>query len=74
MNDQRLDQLEEKFAYLEAANVELSEEIFRQQQEIAILTKAHHQLLERFAELKQADSEVGTATKQSAVNQKPPHY
>jgi SlyX protein len=74
MSNQRLDQLEEKLAYLEAANAELSEEIFRQQQEITTLTKAHHQLLERFAELQQADSDAIPGSKPTALEQRPPHY
>ena len=74
MSIQRLDQLEEKLAYLEAANAELSEEIFLQQQEIATLTKAHHQLLERFEELQQADSNVISGSKLTALEQRPPHY
>ena len=74
MSNQRLDQLEEKLAYLEVANAELSEEIFRQQQEIATLTKAHHQLLERFAELLQADSDAVSGSKPTAIEQRPPHY
>ena len=74
MSNQRLDQLEEKLAYLEAANAELSEEIFRQQQEIATLTKAHHQLLERFAEMQEADSDAISGSKPTALEQRPPHY
>lgn len=74
MSNQRLDQLEEKLAYLEVANAELSEEIFRQQQEITTLTKAHHQLLERFAELLQVDSDAVSGSKPTAIEQRPPHY
>jgi len=74
MNDQKFAQLEEKLAYLEAANAELSEEIFRQQQEIATLTKAHHQLLERFAELQQSDSDAVSGSKLTAMEERPPHY
>jgi SlyX protein len=73
MSDQRLDALEEKLAYLEASNAEMSEEIFRQQQEIAALTKAHHQLLGRLQNLE--DAEADTANGMGAVSiEKPPHY
>jgi len=70
MNDQRLDALEEKLAYLEANNAELSEEIFRQQQEIAALTKAHQQLLDRLQRLEDAEA----STVNSVSMEKPPHY
>ena len=73
MSDQRLDALEEKLAYLEASNAEMSEEIFRQQQEIAALTKAHQQLLGRLQNLE--DAEADTANGMGAVSiEKPPHY
>ena len=36
--EQRFEQLEEKLAYQEMATAELSEEIFRQQKEIDVLT------------------------------------
>ncbi len=73
MSDQRLDVLEEKLAYLEASNAEMSEEIFRQQQEIAALTKAYHQLLGRLQNLE--DAEADMANGRGAVSiEKPPHY
>ena len=72
MSSQRLNELEEKLAYLEAGNAELSEEIFRQQQEIVALNKAHKQLLERFAELQQQSAK--TDSEQSNLSEPPPHY
>lgn len=72
MSSQRLSELEEKLAYLEAGNAELSEEIYRQQQEIVALTKAHQQLLERFAELQQQSSKSNS--EQSMLIEQPPHY
>ena len=72
MSSQRLSELEEKLAYLEAGNAELSEEIYRQQQEIVALTKAHQQLLERFAELQQQSSKSNS--EQSMLSEQPPHY
>ena len=72
MSSQRLSELEEKLAYLEAGNAEMSEEIYRQQQEIVALTKAHQQLLERFAELQQQSSKSNS--EQSMLTEQPPHY
>ena len=74
MTDQRLDMLEEKLAYLEASNAEMSEEIFRQQQEIAALTKAHHQLLERLQIIEDAEAEANAGRMGSMAMEKPPHY
>ncbi|MDA7760462.1 SlyX family protein [bacterium] len=72
MSDQ-IDVLEEKLAYLEASNAEMSEEIFRQQQEIAALTKAHHQSIARLQNLE--DAEVDAGNGMGAVSmEKPPHY
>lgn len=72
MSSQRLSELEEKLAYLEAGNAELSEEIYRQQQDIVALTKAHQQLLERFTELQQQSSKSNS--EQSMLTEQPPHY
>lgn len=74
MSHQRLDELEEKLAYMEASNAQLSDEIYRQQQEISALTKAHHQLLERFAELQQAQGEAKANSAASIGSERPPHY
>lgn len=74
MENDRLDTLEEKLAYLEASNAELSDEIFRQQQEIAALTKAHHQAMERLQSLEDAEAEPGGGQGGSIAMDKPPHY
>lgn len=71
MSDQRIDALEEKLAYLEASNAEMSEEIFRQQQEVAALTKAHHQSIARLQNLEDADAGNGMG---AVSMEKPPHY
>lgn len=73
MSDQRIDALEEKLAYLEASNAEMSEEIFRQQQEIAALTKAHHQSIARLQNLEDAEADASNAVGSSSM-EKPPHY
>ena len=74
MDNDRMDRLEEKLAYLEASNAELSDEIFRQQQEIAVLTKAHHQAIERLQNLEDAKSDGVSGQSGSNAMDKPPHY
>jgi uncharacterized coiled-coil protein SlyX len=74
MNDQRLDTLEEKIAYLEASNSEFSEEIFRQQQEIAVLTKAHKTLVERLEALEDAEADATSGRGGAISSERPPHY
>ena len=74
MDIDRLDTLEEKLAYLEVSNAELSDEIFRQQQEIAALTKAHHQAMERLQSLEDAEAEAIAGQGGSIAMDKPPHY
>jgi SlyX protein len=73
MSDQRIEALEEKLAYLEVSNAEMSEEIFRQQQEIAALTKAHLQTMARLQNLEDAEAEA-TNNMDGASAEKPPHY
>ena len=60
MSEDRFEQLEEKLAYLEMANAELGEEIFRQQKEIDVLTKAHRTMLERVEVLQDTAGEGGS--------------
>lgn len=71
--EERLEQLEEKLAYLEMTNAELNDEIFRQQQEIETLLKGHKSLLDRLESLQ--DSAEGNL-QQGASQQieRPPHY
>ncbi|GEM_PF-122725 len=66
---ERFEQLEEKLAYLEMANSEMSDEIFRQQREIDTLTRAHQNLRERVETLNE-----GIDDADGALNEKPPHY
>ena len=74
MDIDRLDTLEEKLAYLEASNAELSDEIFRQQQEIAALTKTHRQAMERLQSLEDNEAEAIAGQGGSIAMDKPPHY
>jgi len=64
----RLEALETKSAYVEAAVQELSDVIYRQQQAIDRLLAGQQQLLQRLAQL-----EPGEATPPEVV-EKPPHY
>lgn len=67
--EKRFEQLEEKLAYLEMSNVELNDEIFRQQQDIDSLTKAHRSLLERLEVLQDSAAEG-----ELQQGERPPHY
>ena len=69
MSEQRLLMLEEKLAFVEMANLELEEEIFRQQQEIEVLTKAHQKLVQRLDMI-----EDGVDQGNQVDNSPPPHY
>ena len=75
MEDKRFDVLEEKLAYLEMANAQLEDEIFRQQQEIDALTKAHRNMLERIEVLQDSAAEGDSMGQTGAgVGERPPHY
>jgi uncharacterized coiled-coil protein SlyX len=63
-----LEHIESKIAYLEKANAELSDVVYRQQQEIESLRQRITDLAGRFA----AASEP--ATLYTAEDEKPPHY
>ncbi len=73
MSDKRFEQLEEKLAYMEMANAELGEEIFRQQKEIDSLTKAHRTMLERIEVLQDTAAEGGVEGG-AGQGERPPHY
>ncbi|MCT2530717.1 SlyX family protein [SAR92 clade bacterium H921] len=73
MIEERFEQLEEKLAYIEMANAELGEEIFRQQKEIDALTKAHRTMLERI-EILQDTAAEGDVEGGVGQSEKPPHY
>ena len=75
MSEKRLQEFEEKLAYLEMANAQLEEEIFRQQQEIDALTKAHRSMQQRVEALQERVAEqVSPGQSGVAQNDKPPHY
>jgi uncharacterized coiled-coil protein SlyX len=66
--DERLEQLEIKVAFLEQANAELSDEVFRRRQEIEALREQLAALTSRL------DAEVQPAAAPSPDDEKPPHY
>jgi len=77
MDEKRLQALEEKLAYMEMANAQLEDEIFRQQQEIDALTKAHRALLERMEQLQDNAAGQGGSGQPDNLGggiERPPHY
>jgi uncharacterized coiled-coil protein SlyX len=66
--NQRMEQLEFKVAFLEQANAQLSEELYRQRQELETLRAQLAVLLER---LEAAQSQPMQYTPEQEV---PPHY
>jgi SlyX protein len=68
MDPNTLERLELKIAYLEKANTELSDVVYRQQREIA-------ELQDRFTKLKDRFEALATnASAYTAEDEKPPHY
>jgi SlyX protein len=68
MRSEELEQIETKIAFLERANTELSDVVFRQQQEIRLLRARLDGLAVRFDAL-QSEADVG-----SPLEERPPHY
>ncbi|MGO8827722.1 MAG: SlyX family protein [Steroidobacteraceae bacterium] len=71
MNEDLLERIETKIAYLERANAELSEVVFRQQREIQALAEALAQTLE--ARMKMSAERPQSAAA-AAAEERPPHY
>lgn len=67
MND-TTDRLELRMAYLERANTDLSDVVYRQQQEIDALRLQLASLLARF------DTDRSEPTQYSPEEERPPHY
>jgi uncharacterized coiled-coil protein SlyX len=65
---EKLEQIETRIAYLEQANAQLSDEIYRQQQD---LDKLRQQLSDVTARFATSQSQTTTYT---AEEEKPPHY
>jgi SlyX protein len=68
MNDETLERLELKIAFLEKANTELSDVVYRQQREIAELQQRVADLKDRVETLKIEP------TSYSSQDEVPPHY
>ena len=68
MNDETLEQIQTKIAFLERANTDLSDVVFRQQQEIRALGARIKEVSER---LETAQSEERTRPPEE---ERPPHY
>lgn len=66
--DDRLDQIEIKVAYLEKTNAELSDELFRQRQQLEALREKIAVLAGRF------EAAQSQPTAYTAEDEKPPHY
>jgi uncharacterized coiled-coil protein SlyX len=68
MNAHTLEQIETKIAFLERANVELSDVVFRQQQEIGALRAQIAGLATRI------DAAQSDAPARTPEDERPPHY
>jgi uncharacterized coiled-coil protein SlyX len=69
MNDDAVERLETKIAYLERANTELSEVVFRQQRNIDLLREEIATLAARMQTLGESD-----VTPRTPEDERPPHY
>ena len=67
MNEDLLERIETKIAYLERANAELSEVVFRQQREIQALALTLEAQMKMLAERSQRAAA-------GAAEERPPHY
>jgi SlyX protein len=68
MDDETVEQIQTKIAFLERANADLSDVVFRQQREIGALSARIKEVAERL-EIAQADVRQG-----SPEDERPPHY
>lgn len=68
MNDKALELLQTRIAFLERANTELSDVVFRQQREIQALAARIKEIAEGLDAVQEGNEE------QDPLAQKPPHY
>ena len=68
MSDDTVERLELKLAFLERANQELSDAVYRQQQDVDALKLQVRELLGRIEDLREEP------TRYTAEQEKPPHY
>jgi SlyX protein len=70
MNDESIERLESRLAFLEQANQDLSDVVFRQEREISALKAQLAALAARFA----AANANAEQTEYSPEQERPPHY
>ena len=68
MTEEIVERIELKIAYLERANLELSDVVYRQQRELAVLTARLSAALDRIEALQQPQPQY------TQEEEKPPHY
>jgi SlyX protein len=68
MSDAAIERLETKIAYLERANTELSDVVYRQQREIQGLHAKFESLVERMSSMRSTDEG------RTPEDERPPHY
>jgi SlyX protein len=68
MSTEAIERLEMKIAFLERANLELSDVVYRQQREIQGLRAKFDSLVERVSSLNSPDEE------RTPEDERPPHY
>ena len=68
MQDATAELLELKISYLERANLELSDVLYRQQQELDLLKQQFRDLVSRFESLKAEPDQY------TVEQERPPHY
>ena len=68
MNDEALEQIQTKIAFLERANTDLSDVVYRQQQEIRALNARIKAVSERF------DTAQAEERQRPPEDERPPHY
>jgi uncharacterized coiled-coil protein SlyX len=68
MNAEALEQLQTKIAYLERANADLSDMVFRQHQDVKALEAKLKELTQRLNAI------VSAWNEQEPADQRPPHY
>jgi SlyX protein len=68
MTDETLERIQTKIAFLERANSDLSDVVFRQQQQIRVLGMRIKELSERLEAAQSAEQQG------SPIDERPPHY
>jgi uncharacterized coiled-coil protein SlyX len=68
MNDATLEQIQTKIAFLERANTELSDQVYRQHQEIETLKRRLGELTERLS------AALSDSRARTPDEERPPHY